>query len=89
MRENDIGYILISQFDTVTTNQFKSALDDLTAQGMKGLVIDIRSNPGGVLGTVVDMLDEILPDGLIVYTQDKDGNKTEYKGSGIGSWLPR
>ena len=48
---------------------------------MKGLVIDIRSNPGGVLGTVVDMLDEILPDGLIVYTQDKDGNKTEYKGS--------
>ena len=81
MRENDIGYILISQFDTVTTNQFKSALDDLTAQGMKGLVIDIRSNPGGVLGTVVDMLDEILPDGLIVYTQDKDGNKTEYKGS--------
>ncbi len=81
MRENDIGYILISQFDTVTTNQFKSALDDLTAQGMKGLVIDIRSNPGGVLGIVVDMLDEILPDGLIVYTQDKDGNKTEYKGS--------
>lgn len=81
MRENDIGYILISQFDTVTTNQFKSAFDDLTAQGMKGLVIDIRSNPGGVLGTVVDMLDEILPDGLIVYTQDKDGNKTEYKGS--------
>ena len=48
---------------------------------MKGLVIDIRSNPGGVLGIVVDMLDEILPDGLIVYTQDKDGNKTEYKGS--------
>ncbi len=81
MRENSIGYIAISQFDKVTTKQFKSALDDLTEQGMKGLVIDIRSNPGGVLGTVIDMLDEILPDGLIVYTQDKDGKRTEYNGS--------
>ena len=47
---------------------------------MQGLVIDIRSNPGGSLDTVVNMLDEILPDGMIVYTVDKDGKKIEYKG---------
>ena len=81
MQDNNIGYVVISQFDTVTTEQFTKALNDLTEQGMESLIIDIRSNPGGVLGTVVKMLDEILPDGLIVYTQDKNGKKTEYKGS--------
>jgi carboxyl-terminal processing protease len=48
---------------------------------MEGLVVDIRSNPGGMLSTVVSMLDYILPDGLIVYTEDKYGKRTEYKGS--------
>lgn len=81
MMENNIGYISILQFEEVTTAQFKSAVADLTNQGMKGLVIDIRSNPGGLLSTVVDILDYILPKGLIVYTQDKDGNKREYKGN--------
>ena len=47
---------------------------------MVGLVIDIRDNPGGVLSTVVDMLEYILPDGLIVYTEDVDGNRTNYSG---------
>lgn len=81
MLDDGIGYIAISQFDTVTTEQFKEALDDLTAQNMKGLVIDIRSNPGGVLNAVVDILDEILPNGLIVYTEDKYGNRKEYNSS--------
>ncbi len=80
LRDDGIGYMYISQFDTVTTKQFKEALDDLNSQGMKGLIIDIRSNPGGVLSTVVNMLDEILPDGLIVYTEDKNGKRTEYTG---------
>ena len=47
---------------------------------MKGLVIDIRNNPGGLLDTVVGMLKYMLPDGLIVYTEDKQGNRKEYKG---------
>lgn len=81
MLDDGIGYIAISQFDNVTTQQFKDALEDLQAQNMKGLVVDIRSNPGGVLSVVVDILDEILPDGLIVYTEDKYGNRKEYKGS--------
>ena len=79
--ENNIGYIYISQFDDVTTEQFKSAVDDLQKQGITGLVIDIRNNPGGVLKTVADMLDYILPNGLIVYTETKSGKRQEYSGS--------
>ena len=80
MRENSIGYIVISQFDDVTTEQFKNALTDLQNQGMKGLIIDVRSNPGGVLSVVVDIVDQIVPKGLIVYTEDVDGNRKEYNG---------
>jgi len=78
--DNNIGYISISQFEEVTTKQFKAAVEDLQSQGMKGLVIDIRNNPGGLLDTVVGMLKYMLPDGLIVYTEDKQGNRKEYKG---------
>ena len=78
--DNNIGYLSISQFEEVTTKQFKAAVEDLQSQGMKGLVIDIRNNPAGLLDTVVGMLKYMLPDGLIVYTEDKQGNRKEYKG---------
>ena len=78
--DNNIGYLSISQFEEVTTKQFKAAVEDLQSEGMKGLVIDIRNNPGGLLDTVVGMLKYMLPDGLIVYTEDKQGNRKEYKG---------
>lgn len=78
--DNNIGYLSISQFEEVTTKQFKAAVEDLQSQGMKGLVIDIRNNPGGLLDTVVGMLKYMLPDGLIVYTEDNQGNRKEYKG---------
>lgn len=78
--DNNIGYLSISQFEEVTTKQFKAAVEDLQSQGMKGLIIDIRNNPGGLLDTVVGMLKYMLPDGLIVYTEDKQGNRKEYKG---------
>lgn len=81
MLDDSVGLITISEFDKVTAQQFKEAYAQLKTQGMKGLVIDIRSNPGGLLNVVVDMLDEILPDGLIVYTEDKYGNRQEYNGS--------
>lgn len=80
MLSGNIGYIEITEFDEVTYEQFVQSYRELKAQGMVGLVIDIRSNPGGLLTTVVNMLDEILPDGMIVYTQTKDGKKSEYKG---------
>jgi len=83
MLDNKIGYISVAQFDSVTYAQFLDAYKALSADGMKGLVIDIRSNPGGSLDTVVNMLDEILPSGMIVYTVDKDGKRIEYKGKNV------
>ena len=79
MMDDKIGYIRVSEFDTVTYDQYKEALDDLEKQGMTGLVVDLRNNPGGSLSTVCDMLDLMLPKGLIVYTEDKNGKKTEMK----------
>lgn len=81
LRDDNIGYIQVAEFDSVTTEQFKAAVEDLEAQGMTGLIIDIRDNPGGLLSTVKDMLEYILPDGLLVYTEDKNGKRVEYKGS--------
>lgn len=81
MLDNNIGYVQVSGFDEPTSGQFKEAIKDLQAQGMKGLVIDLRDNGGGLLTTVVDMLDYILPEGMIVYTEDKYGNKEEYRGT--------
>lgn len=78
MKEAGVGYIRVAEFDTVTYEQYKEALEDLEAQGMEKLVIDLRSNPGGNLETVCNMLDLMLPEGLIVYTEDKDGRREEY-----------
>ncbi len=77
MKENQIGYIRVSEFDTVTYDQFKEALDDLENQGMQGLVVDLRNNPGGSLDTVTNMLRLLLPEGTIVSTKDKNGKKDE------------
>ena len=71
MLEDHVGYIAVSQFDVVTADQFKAAVDDLEKQGMKKLLVDLRNNPGGVLDTVVGMLDYILPDDLMI-EGDKD-----------------
>ena len=81
MLENKIGYILISGFEEPTPKQFKEAIKDLKKQGMRGLVLDLRDNGGGLLDAVVEMLDYILPEGMIVYTEDKYGNREEYKGT--------
>lgn len=78
MKENQIGYIRVIEFDKVTTEQFETALNDLKLQGMKGLVIDLRSNPGGSLDTVVSMLDMILPEGMIVSMESSTEETTEY-----------
>lgn len=82
MLDGNIGYIEITEFDTITEEQFKEAMSALESQGMEKLVIDLRNNPGGVLSTVCNMLEQILPEGLIVYTEDREGNRTEYKSSG-------
>lgn len=78
MLENDIGYIQITEFDTVTLDQFTEALAVCRGSGMKGLILDLRGNPGGNLNTVCDIARELLPKGLIVYTEDKNGKRSEY-----------
>lgn len=75
--EGDIGYIRISTFDDKTYDDFNSALKDLSKSGIRGLLIDLRSNPGGLLDVVVDIADVLMGKGLIVYTEDKQGNRKE------------
>lgn len=77
MLSGDTGYIRVSEFSEVTSDQYKKAFSDLKSQGMKKLVVDLRDNPGGLLNTVCDILRQILPEGLIVYTEDKNGNWEE------------
>ena len=78
MLENEIGYLAVSEFDSVTLEQYQEGLAELKAQGMEGLIVDLRGNPGGNLDTVCEILDLMLPEGLIVYTEDKDGNRQEF-----------
>ena len=77
MMEDQIGYISVSEFDDVTYDQFKNALETLEGEGMEGLVIDLRNNPGGNLSTVTDMLKLLLPEGTIVSITDKNGDTEE------------
>lgn len=82
MLENQIGYIRISRFTDGTPEQFETLYQSFQEQGMSGLIIDLRDNPGGLLDAVCSTLEQILPEGLIVYTEDKDGNRVEHTGEG-------
>ena len=78
MLEKDIGYIRISMFSENTAQDFAVKLDELDKLGMKKLVLDLRSNPGGLLDSCVKIANNLIPKGLIVSVVDKDGNKQEY-----------
>ena len=82
MYDNQIAYIQITEFDSVTTDQFTTALKQAKADSMKGLILDLRNNPGGNLTDVIAIAREILPEGLIVYTEDKYGERKEYSCDG-------
>lgn len=86
--DDGIGYIIISSFDEVkvTGKQFKAAVDSLRSQNINKVIIDLRYNGGGYLDTVVEMLDYILPEGVLVYTKNKDGDGEEYKSTDEESW---
>lgn len=77
MLEDDIGYIGIAEFGEATAKAFKQQVRELQEQGMEKMIIDLRDNPGGMLASVTEILDYILPEGLIVYTEDKYGNRQE------------
>ena len=78
VEDSEIGYLRIREFDAITVDQYTEAMAELTEHGMKGLILDVRSNLGGDLNAVVEIARKILPAGLIVYTEDKDGNRKEY-----------
>ncbi len=82
MLPENVGFLQISEFSDLTPAQFKSAVEDLKAQGMTALIVDVRDNPGGVLDSVADVLDQVLPEGLVVYMEDKYGEREEYDSSG-------
>ena len=78
MLEDNIGYIALYEFTEQTEPQYMEAFEALKDQGMERLIIDVRNNPGGLLTSVCDILEDILPEGLIVYTEDKNGEREEY-----------
>ena len=76
MLENQIGYIRISKFRTVSAEQFESARQELLDQGAKGFIFDVRNNGGGVLSALEKMVDPMLPEGDLAFAYDKAGNAT-------------
>lgn len=82
MLDNNIGYVQITEFDEVTPDQYTEAIAELEASGMQGLIIDLRSNPGGNVSAVCSIASQILPKGVIFYTEDRDGNRTDYECDG-------
>ena len=78
MLEGNIGYVSISQFSGNAAERFGEALDYFHAHEAAGIVIDVRSNPGGLLDQVVSIADGILPSGVIVYVKERDGTRMDY-----------
>jgi len=79
MINDNIGYIQLKLFDEDITQDFVTHVNRLLSQGAKGLILDLRNNPGGDYSQVVRMADIIVPEGLIVYTEDRNGNRNEEK----------
>lgn len=77
MMDDNIGYISITNFRENTHNQFKEALDALEAEGMEKLVLDLRNNIGGLVKSAHEIGEELLPEGIMVYTMDKEGNRED------------
>ena len=76
--DDQIGYINIFQFAGDDVTAFETALEDLQARDVRGLVVDLRNNPGGILDDVVAIVDGLLPEGLIVYTEDRAGKREDF-----------
>lgn len=86
MLEDNIGYIRISEFEGTTASQFYEAYDKLKADGAGGMIVDLRDNPGGQVDSVVDIAGTFLPEGIVTYMEDKEGNRQDYKCDGEDVW---
>ena len=78
IKDDNIGYVYISSFNQKSGQQFKEAVDELEKQKVDGIVIDLRNNGGGVLDAAIEVLDRVLPDGLVLYTETNRGRENEY-----------
>ena len=86
--DGDIAYIRITSFEKNTAEDFRKALRDFEVAGVKGLIVDLRDNPGGLVDSAVAVADELLPAGTVAYTQNRQGDKEYYKTKGAGTNLP-
>lgn len=77
--EGQTGYLKITEFDDITVQQFEEAVSQMQEQEISGLIIDVRDNPGGTLDSVCEILDTLLPEGLIVSIEDRDGYREEFE----------
>ncbi len=76
--DGNIGYVSIAQFSGDAASRFDEAIEAFKAAGVAGMVIDLRNNPGGLLNEVNQIADRILPEGVIVYVEDRAGARTDY-----------
>ena len=84
MLEDNIGYVDINTFGEQTTRELRATLDELLKQNPRGLIIDLRNNPGGYLSTSVEVASEFIDEGVILYEEYGDGRRDEYKALGNG-----
>ena len=86
----DIAYIHISQFHEKTLNELRAKLKDVESKGYKGLIVDVRGNPGGLLSATVDVAEEFLASGTILSEVDASGKKTSWtaKPGGLATKIP-
>ena len=88
MLSDNIGYIEVSQFLEKTDEDFIDAYEDLKSQGMEKVVVDLRGNGGGLVDSVTNLLDYLLPEGVLVYTENKDGGQYKYNSDAKSQDLP-
>jgi carboxyl-terminal processing protease len=88
MLDDEVAYLWLYRFDQGSSANFVDALNDLHSQGMKGLVLDLRNNPGGLLNECVAIADMVLPEGLVLYSEDKNGKRDEYRSNADKIGIP-
>jgi carboxyl-terminal processing protease len=86
MLEDGMGYVQLTEFDDVTVEQFAKAIIGLKAENAQGMILDLRGNPGGNLSTVLEIADMLLDKGMILYIEDKKGNRDEYYAENGMAW---
>jgi carboxyl-terminal processing protease len=84
MLEDGVAYVDINTFGEQTTRELRAALDDVLQQSPRGIIIDLRNNPGGYLTTAVEVSSEFIDDGVILYEQYGDGRRDEHRALGNG-----